>query len=195
MAQYIFDTDGSYVNFNGGGGLWRLARASNCIAWRFDETGDLFFDVYDQQYIVKAENIAEVVIDGVPLAAASDFPDAITAVFTGIGSGGASYLVYVALLSQTGTNAPTAVVLENTLRSDVTWFYSAAGQYYCQLDNPTVADFPFFKTWIIIKQEQLCQVCANNSQDYIQVITDTIPDLVSTNGFLAGTSIEIRVYP
>lgn len=94
--SWIFSVDGNYVNFNGGSNLYRLHKDSNCIAWHFDETGDLFFDVYDQQYSVKAENIGTVIINGVPLSAASDFGDAIVAVFPGLGGGspgGSSYLV------------------------------------------------------------------------------------------------------
>lgn len=89
---WIFTSDGNYVNFNGGGNLWRLHKDSNCISWHWDESGDLFFDVYDQEYTVKAGNIADVVIDGVPLSAASGFPTAIRAVFTGLSSG-SGYLV------------------------------------------------------------------------------------------------------
>ena len=38
-------------------------------------------------------------------------------------SGAASYLVYTALLTQSGTDAPVATVLENTLGGTVTWSY------------------------------------------------------------------------
>lgn len=89
MAQYIFEQDGDYVNFNGGGNLWRLHKDSNCVAWHWDETGDLFFDVYDQAYVVKAENIGEVIVGGVTLTTAADFATEIVNVFTGIGSGSA----------------------------------------------------------------------------------------------------------
>ena len=39
------------------------------------------------------------------------------------------YKVYTALLTQTGTNAPVATVLENTLGGDVVWSYNRAGYY------------------------------------------------------------------
>lgn len=44
-------------------------------------------------------------------------------------SGGANYLVYEALLAQTGTDAPTAVVLTNTLGGTVVWTYQDVGSY------------------------------------------------------------------
>jgi hypothetical protein len=37
--------------------------------------------------------------------------------------------VYKALLSQSGTDAPTAIVLENTLGGEVVWSYDAIGMY------------------------------------------------------------------
>ena len=38
------------------------------------------------------------------------------------------YKVYAALLTQSGTNAPTATVLKNTI-GDIVWGYSSAGVY------------------------------------------------------------------
>src|SRR5678809_132939 len=97
---YIFQSDGNYVNFNGGANLYRLHKDSNCIAWHWDQTGDLFFSVYDNYFQVKAGVMGDVVIDGVPLSTASDFATAITAVFTGLsGGGGSPYLVYTAKLT------------------------------------------------------------------------------------------------
>jgi hypothetical protein len=90
---YIFEQDGDYVNFNGGGNLWRLHKDSNCVAWHWDESGDLFFDVYDQAYVVKAENIGTVTVGGVTLTAAADFATEIVNVFTGLSSGGGSSLL------------------------------------------------------------------------------------------------------
>jgi len=45
--------------------------------------------------------------------------------------GGATpqYKVYTALLSQSGTNDPVAVVLENTLGQTITWAYNDVGSY------------------------------------------------------------------
>lgn len=84
----IFQSDGNYVNFNGGGNLWRLHKDSNCISWHWDETGDLFFDVYDSEFTVKSANIGDVIIDSVPLSTASGFKTAIEAVFPGLAGGG-----------------------------------------------------------------------------------------------------------
>ncbi len=44
-------------------------------------------------------------------------------------SGGSSYLVYTALLTQTGTDAPVATVLQNTLGGTVVWTYEDFATY------------------------------------------------------------------
>jgi len=87
---YLFEIDGDYVNFNGGGNLWRLHKNSRCVAWHWDETGDLFFDVYDQCYVVKAANIGTVTIGGVALSTAADFETNIKIVFPGLAGGGST---------------------------------------------------------------------------------------------------------
>lgn len=99
MSSWIFEIDpanSNYVNFNGGGGLWRLHKNSVCISWRYDESGDLFFAVYDQYYTVKAADIGGVVVGGVTLTQAADFETNIKIVFPGLdnsgGGGGSSYL-------------------------------------------------------------------------------------------------------
>ena len=43
--------------------------------------------------------------------------------------GGASYDVYTAILTQSGTDDPTATVLENTLGGTVVWTYVDVGTY------------------------------------------------------------------
>ena len=61
--------------------------------------------------------------------------------------GGASYLVYTALLTQTGTDAPVATVLQNTLGGTVVWSYSSIGIYTGTLagvftNNKTIGMLP-----------------------------------------------------
>jgi len=54
------------------------------------------------------------------------------------------YLVYTALLTQTGTDAPVATVLENTLGGTVVWTYDDIGLYQGTLTDA----FTENKTWI-----------------------------------------------
>lgn len=46
-----------------------------------------------------------------------------------ITGGSSSYLVYSALLTQSGTDAPVATVLQNTLGGTVVWTRNSTGQY------------------------------------------------------------------
>lgn len=205
---WIFQTDGNYVNFNGGGNLWRLHKDSACITWHWDQSGDLFFDVYGQEYTVKAANIADVIIDGVPLSAASGFGTAIRAVFTGLGGGGGveSYLVYTALLTQSGTDAPVvAAELRNTLGFTPTFTREAPGEYTIVKSG----GWDSAKTWFAF---QPCDAFNDNSCLTIQaeIISDgPIVNQIyfTTRDVSAGASdwgggqgntklpIEIRIYP
>ena len=191
--SYIFSVDGNYVNFNGGGNMHRLHSDSNCIAWHFDQTGDLFFDVYDQEYVVKAENIATVVIDGVPLSAASDFPDAIIAIFPGLGGGGGgtSYLVYAANISQTGTGAPTAANEFNNGAGTVSYTYDGVGQY------SVLGTFPMGKTFALLTLAGGTPAFLNAEQFEANMISITTFNSTESlgNGKLQNAVLMIFVTP
>ena len=46
-----------------------------------------------------------------------------------------AYKVYTALLTQTGTDAPTANVLFDNLEATISFTYSVAGEYLCEADS------------------------------------------------------------
>jgi hypothetical protein len=110
--------------------------------------------------------------------------------------GGSSYLVYTALLTQNGTNAPTATVLENTLGVTVTYGYTSAGFYKLTATGALIAN----KTFIIIPQ-------IRDSVTYAVYYDYDLPNAIdittqeanspfnSINGVLLDQPIEIRVYP
>jgi len=60
-----------------------------------------------------------------------------------LGGGGSSYLVYRALLSQAGTDAPVATVLENTLGGTVVWTRDGVGDYSATLTGAFTANKTF----------------------------------------------------
>jgi hypothetical protein len=113
-------------------------------------------------------------------------------------AGGGSYLKYVALLSQVGTDAPTATVLENTLGETITYTRSSAGLYYIV----TTGIFPENKTWAVANTPsynsngpfalQIGRVGDTECILYCYSLGASLMDL-DTNG--DATSIEIRVYP
>ena len=104
------------------------------------------------------------------------------------------YKVYTALLTQTGTDAPTAIILENTLGA-ITYEYYGPGFYTILSSNL----FTLNKTFVLIgnkiknKEGELTQFTIEGSTSHITIIT-TNEAQSKTNNLLANTPIEIRVY-
>lgn len=103
------------------------------------------------------------------------------------------YLVYSALLTQTSTNAPIPIVLENTIGA-IVWSYDSTGSYIGTL----VGAFTLDKTFVI------CNSTNGTSDDLVQASTPPSADIVVVyswntgtlaNDILVNTPIEIRVYP
>lgn len=105
------------------------------------------------------------------------------------------YTVYTALLTQTGTNAPTATILENTI-GNITFTYDDTGSYNIS------GSFPSGKTTCIISNigqvlSDDISVRANIIADNIYISTTSV-NFAGTNNYsddiLQDTPIEIRVY-
>ncbi len=101
-----------------------------------------------------------------------------------------AYKKYIALLNQTGTNDPTATVLENTLSSVITWTRSALGEY----EGTLTAEFTDNKTFVLITITQNGQVLASRKTDNIVQVYTFTSNGTATDGYLTNASIEIRVY-
>ena len=117
-----------------------------------------------------------------------DVVDDITELFSYV----PTYKVYRALLTQTGTDAPLPIVLENTLSGDLTWSYNAAGSYGATL----VGEFTADKTFIFIGQVAPDTVVSTNRLD-VDTVTVKTYDISSaglTDSRLQSNSLEIRVY-
>lgn len=103
------------------------------------------------------------------------------------------YKVYTALLSQSGTSAPTLVVLENTLGDTVTPLYNSVGNYTLQLS--TLNLFTSTKTFILLNSSY-------SSDAYLGVVRGSDNELLvnstfngsNSNNVISDASIEIRVY-
>lgn len=111
---------------------------------------------------------------------------------------GTKYAVYVALLNQTGENAPVATVLENTLGFQVTWEYEYAGMY------KTSQSFDPSRTVVISSAHPTNWNCANEFlvRTAVGLWTDdcvhfTVGDGSSNtfDGQVVNHPVEIRVYP
>jgi hypothetical protein len=105
------------------------------------------------------------------------------------------YKVYTALLSQSGTNAPVATVLENTLGGTVVWSRNVTGAYTATLTGA----FTTNKTFINISNTS---AGANPPLNYViayktsvnTVVIQTYYNGAGNDTLLDNSSIEIRVY-
>jgi hypothetical protein len=101
----------------------------------------------------------------------------------------ASYKVYTALLTQIDTEAPTAVVLENTI-GNITFTRYAPGGYKAVL----LGSFPEAKAWAIIKSSNIAYSVAieRADNDSFNIYTQHLNN--NADLLLKNTPIEIRVY-
>jgi hypothetical protein len=106
------------------------------------------------------------------------------------------YTVYSALLTQSGTSAPTATVLENDLSGTPTLSYVTTGKFRITLTG----EFTSAKTHIFLNP---IMTASNNfvgayrvDDDIIEIQTRqfALGSFTNFNSILTGASIEIRVY-
>lgn len=117
--------------------------------------------------------------------------------------GGASYKVYTALLNQSGTDAPVATVLENTLGGTPVWTRSSTGNYICTLTGA----FTLNKTFC---SAMYGTVWGNGALSFNFGVNDNNSIVLSAFSYDAGglinyvdfnnnpgndICVEIRVYP
>lgn len=102
--------------------------------------------------------------------------------------------VYKALLTQSGTSAPVATVLVNTLSGTPVWSYDYVGGYVLTL----ASEFQTGKTLMYISTKNTgTQSCIIAEGDGLNTILVDTVDSTGTgiNGVLSSTSITIEVYP
>lgn len=104
--------------------------------------------------------------------------------------GGASYDVYTALMSQSGTSAPTATILENTLGGSISWAYDSEGQYIGTLTGA----FTNNKTAVIFNNPLGFTASYRSSINTITILTYD-ESFTLADDMLNNTFLEIRVYP
>lgn len=108
-------------------------------------------------------------------------------------NGGRPYKVYTAFLSQAGTDAPVATVLENTLGGTVVWSRNAVGDYYGTLNGAFVIGKTIsFQGGSLSAPNISMRVLTNSNLNSVRVITNSGSS--ATDTALGASSIEIRVY-
>jgi len=116
-------------------------------------------------------------------------------------SGLPQYKVYTALLTQTGTDAPVATVLENTLGGTVVWSYVAGGRYIGTLSGAFTVNKTaiFCNLGVDLSAPTVARMEAyrNNANTVEVLVYDTVNDagMDDTLGDNGTSLIEIRVYP
>ena len=109
-----------------------------------------------------------------------------------------TYKVYTALLTQSGTDDPIAIVLENTI-GDIVWSRTAAGTYAAELEGAFILDKTFSSATFNWEDS------AEGSKSIgIARVSDDRVVLRTSDGALGGTgidnlmtditSIEIKIY-
>lgn len=152
--------------------------------------------VFGKGNVVTAGTKGIIVGDGQTLSDDGMVVNNLTVTGTINGAVVAPFKKYVALLNQSSTNAPTAIVLENTFSEIPTFSRTSTGVYKLEL----IDSFTLDKTFIITGSADI----SAGTGDFATVIArrfdeDTITlytydNFTSSDNMLVNTSIEIRVY-
>lgn len=121
--------------------------------------------------------------------------DVATVIDAAFSSGGAlPYTSYVALLSQSSTDAPTDVIINNEFGSDPVLAYSSTGAYTLTLAGAFTLNKTFAPNVIIGQGEGGVSTLSISriSNDTLQLITSISG--ANSDGLLSNTPVEIRVY-
>ena len=102
--------------------------------------------------------------------------------------------VYVAILWQSGSDAPTATVIKNDLGGDVVWTRMVAGKYRATLAGA----FPLGKSYVpnnlAVYPGSYVIYTAHANVNFVDVYSENW-DLEQQDGLIQGVMILIRVYP
>lgn len=107
------------------------------------------------------------------------------------------YKVYTALITQTSTNAPVATVLANTLGGTLVWTRTSAGDYLGTLAGVFTAS----KTTALITGDEtglslnVLYYVSRASVNTVRLQTYSLVDSTQEDDLMAGTTLELRVYP
>lgn len=107
-------------------------------------------------------------------------------------SSGGDYKVYRAILNQTGTSAPVATVLENTIGS-IVWTRSSQGTYLATLNGAFLANKTYYPTFGM--SDSFNRVYINRISDNAIRVRAISEDLTANlDNELFNFPIEIIVY-
>ena len=104
------------------------------------------------------------------------------------------YKKYVALVTQTGTNDPTVIVLENTLGVTPTWYYASTGNVYAE----SFGTWKTNKTGVTVgplgpASKGVGSLSYIDTEDQLHIVTVKAANTPESS-CLVNTMVEIRVY-
>lgn len=102
----------------------------------------------------------------------------------------APYKKYVALLTQTGTNAPVATELENTLSGTPVWSRNSIGQYYLTLASEWTAN----KVVVTLGNPTFNSGTGTSYYCFRQDANILVFDVPDGDDWLNGASVDIKVF-
>jgi len=109
--------------------------------------------------------------------------------------GGASYLIYSAKISQSGSAAPTLVTKTDTMGGGGVWYRFNPGYYYLA-GNATLSGLTNARVMVFFTKDYLTYGVVTASFDSGAIYINTYnASGVLTDSLMNGSSIEIRVYP
>ena len=99
-------------------------------------------------------------------------------------------------MTQIGTTAPTASVLQNTIGATVTYSYTSPGQYYLIAATGGTGVLTNNKTWVIFNNvgPNGTETYTYNGKSQSGFAILTRSGSSTTDNLLNSTEIEIRVY-
>ena len=107
------------------------------------------------------------------------------------------YTSYVQLLTQSGTNAPTGPVLDNTAGITITWAYSSSGfytaTYSTSLPDINKAAVSCSQTTKSSEGGMIVGITASSAPGFNLICKDT--NGAGADSQLLGAVLEIRIYP
>lgn len=103
------------------------------------------------------------------------------------------YKVYTALLTQSGTDAPVATVLENTLGGDIVWSRDGEGNYIGTLNNAFPSN-KYFAPMPINGFDSAVNYGGGNEPYFYARLDDNSISIITADDQLLDSPIEIRVY-
>jgi len=114
-----------------------------------------------------------------------------------LASGSTAYNSYVALLTQTSTNAPVATILSNNLTATLTWARTAAGLYTL---TANAATFTANKTIIFINAGSSQSIVTNpiitgeKTSDTVLTVKTFDQSSFRTDNCITNGAFEVRIY-